>query len=218
MTEELGDDFEAEATVQQVGSECSPQRVRRDFAEVRAVSRARAHAPVGRSLRCAATGKDHPSFTEKTTAHPARSRGRPPVAPACTRESPQGLGRKTLLLSEISAYSLSARKHQDRPVTPEVAGSSPVAPVLDLQGFSEDPADRKCPDGLRFVTHHLLPPEKGLQITSLQPASRRSDHASGLSYKSIEAMTLIDIPVAKNRVTSCGGNPETRSTYETMSP
>jgi len=32
-------------------------------------------------------------------------------------------------LPEIPAYPRSARKRQDRPVTPEVAGSSPVAPV-----------------------------------------------------------------------------------------
>jgi hypothetical protein len=41
-----------------------------------------------------------------------------------------------MLTGELPAYSGSARKRHDRPVTPEVAGSTPVAPVLDLQGFS----------------------------------------------------------------------------------
>jgi hypothetical protein len=36
-------------------------------------------------------------------------------------------------MQEIPAHSRSARNHQDRPVTPEVAGSSPVAPVKSLQ-------------------------------------------------------------------------------------
>ena len=36
---------------------------------------------------------------------------------------------KTLLTAEIPAYPRLSRKHHDRPVTPEVAGSSPVAPV-----------------------------------------------------------------------------------------
>jgi hypothetical protein len=36
---------------------------------------------------------------------------------------------KALLTPRIPAYSRSARKRHDRPVTPEVAGSSPVAPV-----------------------------------------------------------------------------------------
>ena len=49
--------------------------------------------------------------------------------PACTRQSPHRQVRKALLTEAIPAYSRSARKHHDRPVTPEVAGSSPVAPV-----------------------------------------------------------------------------------------
>src|SRR5207253_298155 len=36
---------------------------------------------------------------------------------------------KDLLAAGLPAYSRSARKRQDRPVTPEVAGSSPVAPA-----------------------------------------------------------------------------------------
>jgi len=40
---------------------------------------------------------------------------------------------KALLQPVIPAYLRSTRKHQDRPVTPKVAGSSPVAPVKSLQ-------------------------------------------------------------------------------------
>jgi hypothetical protein len=42
-------------------------------------------------------------------------------------------------MAEIPARSRSARNHQDRPVTPEVAGSSPVTPVQEAAaqaGFS----------------------------------------------------------------------------------
>ena len=42
---------------------------------------------------------------------------------------PAGNGRKALLSPVIPDHSRLARERQDRPVTPEVAGSSPVAPV-----------------------------------------------------------------------------------------
>jgi hypothetical protein len=51
--------------------------------------------------------------------------------PAGARQSPQGEVRKTLLAPGIPAYPRLDRKRRDRPVTPEVAGSSPVAPVLE---------------------------------------------------------------------------------------
>ena len=60
---------------------------------------------------------------------PHTSSRRLPVTPAHTRESPQATAGKGLLTGGIPAYSRSARNHQDRPVTPEVAGSSPVAPA-----------------------------------------------------------------------------------------
>ena len=60
---------------------------------------------------------------------PRTSRRRLPDAPDCSQESPQRFGQIALLLSEIPVYPRSARKRHDRPVTPEVAGSSPVAPV-----------------------------------------------------------------------------------------
>jgi hypothetical protein len=64
---------------------------------------------------------------------PRSSRRRPPGAPADTRESPQDEAWRLLLTAGIPAYPRPARKQQDRPVTPEVAGSSPVAPVKALQ-------------------------------------------------------------------------------------
>ncbi len=60
---------------------------------------------------------------------PRSSRRRPPEAPGGTRQSPQRQGRKALLTLGIPAYPRSTGKRHDRPVTPEVAGSSPVAPV-----------------------------------------------------------------------------------------
>jgi hypothetical protein len=60
---------------------------------------------------------------------PRPSRRRSPEAPARARQSPQDEGRKALLSAGIPAYSRPSRNNQDRPVTPEVAGSSPVAPV-----------------------------------------------------------------------------------------
>jgi hypothetical protein len=60
---------------------------------------------------------------------PRSSRTTPPVTSARTRQSPQRLGGKIPLLPGIPAYPRSARTRQDRPVTPEVACSSPVGPV-----------------------------------------------------------------------------------------
>jgi hypothetical protein len=53
----------------------------------------------------------------------------PPEVPACSRESPQRQSQKALRTLGIPADARSARKRHDRPVTPEVAGSSPVAPA-----------------------------------------------------------------------------------------
>jgi hypothetical protein len=64
---------------------------------------------------------------------PRSSRRRSPEPPAHRRESPQRSSQKALLTAEIPAYPRSACKRHDRPVTPEVAGSSPVAPVTSLQ-------------------------------------------------------------------------------------
>jgi hypothetical protein len=59
-------------------------------------------------------------------AHPAGARRKLPLSPANPRNA--GVG-EPCSREEIPAYPRSARKRQDRPVTPEVAGSSPVAPA-----------------------------------------------------------------------------------------
>ena len=65
---------------------------------------------------------------------PRSSRTTSPEAPADARKSPQASGRKALLSPEVPACPRTARKRHDRPVTPEVAGLSPVAPVeISLQ-------------------------------------------------------------------------------------
>jgi hypothetical protein len=70
------------------------------------------------------------SFAAQTTSHPAlipqdapgSSRLHPPIPARPPPESPAHGGSPR--------RSRSSRKRHDRPVTPEVAGSSPVAPVL----------------------------------------------------------------------------------------
>ena len=68
----------------------------------------------------------------QATAHPALI---PQEAPGSSRTLPRipAARGKGLLTAGIPAYPRSARKRHDRPVTPEVAGSSPVAPVKVLQ-------------------------------------------------------------------------------------
>jgi hypothetical protein len=63
-------------------------------------------------------------------AHPAGGRRRLPQAPA---EPRKGDGWKALLAPVVPADPRPDRRDQDWPVTPEVAGSSPVAPVKVLQ-------------------------------------------------------------------------------------
>ncbi len=60
---------------------------------------------------------------------PRSSRTRSPEAPDRGRQFPQHQERKALVTAGIPGYPRSGRKRHDRPVTPEVAGSSPVAPV-----------------------------------------------------------------------------------------
>jgi hypothetical protein len=58
--------------------------------------------------------------------HPAGGRRKLPPEPG----KPRKINERNALLSQaIPAYPRPTRRHQDRPVTPEVAGSSPVAPV-----------------------------------------------------------------------------------------
>jgi hypothetical protein len=53
----------------------------------------------------------------------------PPEALAEARKSPQSQESKDLFTRRTPAYPRLAPKSPDRPVTPEVAGSSPVAPM-----------------------------------------------------------------------------------------
>jgi hypothetical protein len=66
------------------------------------------------------------------TPHPADIPRESTKAPANARQSPQATLRKAVLLQGVPVHTRPARKHQDRSVTPEVAGSSPVAPVACL--------------------------------------------------------------------------------------
>jgi hypothetical protein len=67
--------------------------------------------------------------------HPAGGGRKRPEAPPDARPSPQAPERKELLWRRIPAYHRSTRKCHDRPVTPEVAGSSPVAPISICRDF-----------------------------------------------------------------------------------
>ena len=90
-------------------------------------------ARAGASRTTTASRPDPVRFPERQRGIPRSSRRRSPEAPARARQFPQHQGRKALATTGIPAYPRSARKRQDRPVTPEVAGSSPVAPVKVLQ-------------------------------------------------------------------------------------
>jgi hypothetical protein len=68
-------------------------------------------------------------LSAKTTTHPAPIPQEVAGSSRPTGQSPQRQCRKTLLTAGIPAHPRLDRKRQDRPVTPEVAGSSPVAPV-----------------------------------------------------------------------------------------
>jgi hypothetical protein len=94
--------------------------------------RPRRCSPTG--VRCSASGsRTHPErCCMRQHAIPQRSRGRAPEVPARVRESPQGSQGKHLLSPGIPAYRPSGPERRDRPVTPEVAGSSPVAPAENI--------------------------------------------------------------------------------------
>src|SRR5919108_770278 len=94
---------------------------------------------------------------------PHTSRGRSAGAPAGSRQSPQGRGPNALLSPGIPADSRLVRNYQDRPVTPEVAGSSPVAPVKYLQnGIS------CCRLGRRRPPAVCIPRRSGTELPVLQ--------------------------------------------------
>ena len=73
------------------------------------------------------------AFAVRQRHIPCSSRGRSPDNPARARQSPKKPSGKACSCRKIPAYSRSARKRQDRPVTPEVAGSSPVTRAEDMR-------------------------------------------------------------------------------------
>ena len=86
-------------------------------------------------LRLIRINRTHPraspaKTTLRSRTYPAGGRRELPQAPGNPRKPSW---RRVLLMPEIPAHSRSARNHHDRPVTPEVAGSHPVAPVKALQ-------------------------------------------------------------------------------------
>ena len=69
------------------------------------------------------------SLQFRQRSHPAHVPQEVAECPGSHPASPQDDGRTAPLSLRIPAQSRPGRRHQDRPVTPEVAGSSPVAPV-----------------------------------------------------------------------------------------
>jgi len=74
---------------------------------------------------------------------PHESRTRSPVTPGGARKSPDNEDGKALLSPVIPVYSRRARSYQDRHVTPEVAGSSPVAPPLAMPSCGSESRIRR---------------------------------------------------------------------------
>jgi hypothetical protein len=122
------------------------------------------------------------SLAIETTPHlaliphePAGSSRQYPRIPATER-------REVLLLPEIPANPRPGRKRHDRPVTPEVAGSSPVAPVKSCKSGCSvaglGASDRQTPAHPAEIPHgnrRRKPPEAGnSRNVSCRPNSRRS--------------------------------------------
>ena len=84
-----------------------------------------------RSIRGKATGsRTHPALVAIwATTHPAFLPHEAPRDPRPHPRIPATPRSEALLSPRIPAYPGPGRKHHDRPVTPEVAGLSPVAPV-----------------------------------------------------------------------------------------
>jgi len=128
-----------------------------------------------------------PHVSNATTRHPAQipqevaggSRLRP-LVPA--RPQPKGL-----LVREIPAYSRSAPRQQDRPVTPEVAGSSPVAPVNSLQiSYLLLPRQAQTTAGFFTSRRHPAPEIAGqTRLEQRIPAGRTTGHTAGRPPRAI---------------------------------
>ena len=143
---------------------------------------------------------------------PGSSRRRRPQAPAGARQSPQGHGRKALPLPEIPAYSHPARKRQDRPVTPEVAGSSPVAPAVNILHIGMF----CCQDGrerpLAFCVSRSDPARPGKWLVSrhclvFDPAIRRHHPAREFGAAAISAALRTPVRPGLGAVNWSSGSP-----------
>jgi hypothetical protein len=123
---------------------------------VRVVSGAwRGRLSMGRTTQGRTSSRGYPlSCPLRQRAHPAHIPQEAPGDPRRHPRIPAMLAAESLLSPGIPAYPRSARKRHDRPVTPEVAGSSPVAPVENtLQiGIFCCPSWRNRPPAFRPVT------------------------------------------------------------------
>jgi hypothetical protein len=119
-------------------------------------------------------------FSTQATTHPALI---PHEAPGSCRwlpRIPATTARKALRTPAIPGCPRSARKRQDRPVTPEVAGSSPVAPVflkyLHIKRLRCLAGRIGASRGAAFAARHACVPEtarrKFLQVARPQAVSR----------------------------------------------
>src|SRR4051812_36514342 len=107
-----------------------------------------------------ASPADPVRFPERHLSIPRSSRRRSPEAPAGSRRTPQDDGWKALLAPVIPADPRPDRHDQDRPVTPEVAGSSPVAPVENILQIASFVADFGVIDR-RFLNRPRAHPARG---------------------------------------------------------
>jgi len=98
-----------------------------------------------------------------------------------------------MLTAESPAYPCSARKRQDRPVTPEVAGSSPVAPVFEV------PAKRHLalsPEaGIKQRDHSFAAYDRKPVVNGDHVPHRLSANQSNCSYGRIVAAKRSSLPV-----------------------
>jgi hypothetical protein len=85
--------------------------------------------------------------------------------------------RNALVALGIPAYPRQERKRQDRPVTPEVAGSSPVAPVKTVQNGMFCCLPGQSSPALEIVARSGNAPKVGLSVNHAVSAIRRSTPA-----------------------------------------
>jgi hypothetical protein len=102
---------------------CDPLRYRHPWGGAQPAYRTDHRAPVVHAPSLAMKATGHPALIPHKP--PGDRRQHPPIPATAWSEAP--------LTEGIAADPRSARKRHDRPVTPEVAGSSPVAPVKNLQ-------------------------------------------------------------------------------------